>query len=153
MYAGVFVAYAVVTFGFLCFFYKYLPETKNLPLEEITYAFHDDNWGKRVFFSGNRPNRQSNSGGYGNDDNGSILCSSDSDDFVDFNSNIESSEVSEALLKTKYFEDSSGSSSRRRHSTPSNSRGLSGDLSGEMSGLLAGEVSYSTQNDGHDRHQ
>jgi len=120
---GVFVAYAVVTAAFLCFFFKFLPETKNLPLEDITHAFDDENWGQRVYF-------ESSAGGGGN--------SGDSDGSGD--SLLEHSAVNEALLKTKYFEESSTASSRR-HSD------YSGRTSGDYSGLLAGEISYSTQNE------
>ena len=131
---GVFVVYSALTIAFLCFFYKYLPETKNLPLEEITYAFHDDNWGQKVFFNGNS-------------DGWTRTRSSENSDADGFDSNMESNAVSEALLKTKYFEDSGSS----RHNSSYSGGGLSGHTSGELSGLLSGEISYSTQHDDHGR--
>ena len=74
--AGVFVAYAALTLLFLLFFRRFLPETKSLSLEAITYAFHDDNWGKIVHFSGNDSGGSSSIGrGSGSDDDSFSLLS------------------------------------------------------------------------------
>lgn len=118
------MAYSALTMLFLAFFYKYLPETKNLPLEAITYAFHDDNWGKTVFFGGNNGNNGGISDGGSNrysegrekdrgkydGDNGDDGDDSDSDS--EFNSGtLHSSAAMEALLKSKYFESTDSGSS------------------------------------------
>lgn len=137
---GAFLVYAGLTMAFLLFFYKYLPETKNLPLEDVTRAFDDDNWGHHVYFTGNR--ESSGNGVYGTDSKHAKLGGdrpSSASDEDEFESSF--SCINESLLKTKYFEDSGSS---RHHSSFSRE-------SGELSGLLHGEISYSTVNDGSQR--
>ena len=131
--------YAVFTFGFLCFFYKYLPETKNLPLEDITDAFHNDNWGKNPYISRNDGPQQYERLHHSDSDKGT------NDDDDEFHSDLERDTVREALLKSKYFEDSNSESSRRHSGQSRNPSDLS--FNSALSGQIAAEVSYSTQND------
>lgn len=44
---GAFLLYSLLSFCFFVFFYKYLPETKEVPLENIPRLFFDDKWGKQ----------------------------------------------------------------------------------------------------------
>jgi hypothetical protein len=46
---GAFLLYAAISLVFLAIFVVYLPETKGLPLESITYLFDDNNWGKSLY--------------------------------------------------------------------------------------------------------
>lgn len=44
---GAFFLYAVVSFGFVVFFYIYLPETRGVPLEDTPQLFSDAMWGRQ----------------------------------------------------------------------------------------------------------
>ena len=44
---GAFFLYAAISFGFVIFFYIYLPETRGVSLEDTTKLFSDDLWGKQ----------------------------------------------------------------------------------------------------------
>lgn len=43
---GAFASYAAISFAFLVYLYKYLPETRNKSLEEIRALFTATSWGK-----------------------------------------------------------------------------------------------------------
>jgi len=44
---GAFLLYSLLSLCFVAFFYKYLPETKGVPLENIPRLFYDGKWGKQ----------------------------------------------------------------------------------------------------------
>ena len=43
---GAFLLYSLLSLCFVAFFYKYLPETRGVPLENIPRLFYDAKWGK-----------------------------------------------------------------------------------------------------------
>lgn len=47
-----FVIYSFISLSFYAFFLFYLPETRGLPLEEISECFEDAKWGKQLYISG-----------------------------------------------------------------------------------------------------